>query len=143
MKEKMQVVAVENDMAILRIFEEEETCKTCPLEIICKEDKGEETIRVALNGLQVKPGDIVLITAPKASVTKLSFFMYALPLIMFITSILMFKRFSFSDELSFLYSVVILAIYYLILRFLDKKLAKKFAPKVVKVLEHKLSMSIK
>ncbi len=141
MKEKMQVVAVEKDIAILKIISSEASCESCPMALICKRDESEGTIKASLNGVKVKPGDIVLVKTPKASITKLSFFIYTLPLVIFIISLLIFKKLSFSDELSFLYSLIFLAIYYLILRFLDKKLAKKFAPKVVKVLERGLFIS--
>ncbi|MCD6450422.1 MAG: SoxR reducing system RseC family protein [Thermotogaceae bacterium] len=134
MKEKMMVVTVNNDIAILKKIDNEGSCENCAMALLCKRNEEEATIKASTNQIEVKPGDIVLVKTPRASITKVSFFIYTLPLLIFIASILIFKKCSFSDEASFLYSLIFLGIYYFILKLLDKKLTKKFAPKVVKVL---------
>jgi len=142
MKEKMLVVSLQDEIATLKKVDDESSCEDCPMSVVCKRNEEEATIKAFVNHVEVKPGDIVLVKTPKAFVTKLSFFVYTLPLIIFITTVLIFKKLSFSDEASFLYSMIFLAIYYFILRLVDKKLTSKFTPKIIKVVEKRIFVPI-
>lgn len=131
MNEDMRVVRVENGRAVLEPLELGK-CETCPFNSACGVDPEKSRITVETT-LKLAPGDIVEVKTPKAVATRLSFFVYTLPLLIFITLLVMFKSFGFSDELSFVFSIIPVAVYYVFLRGLDEKLAEKYRPKIVKV----------
>ncbi len=131
MNEDMRVVRVEGDEVVLEPLELGK-CETCPFNSACGVDPEKSRITVKTD-LKLVPGDVVEVKTPKAVATRLSFFVYTLPLLIFITLLVTFKSLGFSDELSFVFSIIPVAIYYVFLRGLDKKLAEKYRPKIVKV----------
>ena len=131
MNEDMRVVKVESDKAILEPLELGK-CETCPFNSACGVDPEKNRI-VVKTSIRLVPGDVVEVKTPKAVATRLSFFVYTLPLLIFITLLVILKSFGFSDEFSFVLSIIPVALYYVFLKGLDKKLAEKYSPKIVKV----------
>ena len=132
MNEMMRVVKVENGEAILEPLELE-GCASCAFNSVCNVDPDKQKVRVSVDGKDVRMGDVVEVKTPKAVATKLSFVVYTVPLLIFISLLVVFKAFGYSDEMSFILSIIPVGIYYVFLRKLDRKIASKYKPKIVAV----------
>lgn len=112
-------------------------CKECS-SIFCKPNEDGDNIVFATDSLGVKPGDRVSISIGGGAVYKASFYLYALPLIILVTSLLTCLELlagSAQKELySFLASMGIAVLYYLGLRlFSAMSNAKPHLPKIIKI----------
>jgi len=134
LKEKMMVVRVENDFVVLK-SEDEESCHACPLHSICKVDPERYTLKVPKEKWDVEEGDTVVIKTPRAPASRIALVLYTIPLLIFVSILVVSKSFGLSDLFSFLFSLLGLAVYYTITRAVDTKLKKKFSPKIVEVLK--------
>ena len=132
MLEKMVVERVEGGVAILKNMEEAK-CDSCPAKSFCRVDPSKNYLRVSSEGLDLNPGDIVVVKTPKAVATRLSFFVYTIPSIIFVLTLVVMKKLNYSDITSFMTSISLIGLYYLFLRRVDKKLKEKFSPKIVEV----------
>jgi positive regulator of sigma E activity len=134
MNEVMRVSKVNGNKVFLEPLSLE-GCSSCPFSATCQVDPSRNKVIVESGGMRLAIGDIVEVRTPKAVATRLSFFVYTIPLLIFISLLVVFKSMGFSDEISFVFSIIPVAFYYVFLRNLDKKLANKYRPKIVKVRE--------
>ncbi len=132
MGELMRVVNLRGNEAVLEPLELE-GCANCIFNSVCNMDPDKQKVRALVEGLDLKIGDIVEVRTPKAVATRLSFVVYTMPLLIFISLLVMFKYFRYSDEISFILSIVPVALYYMFLRKLDQRIAARYKPKVVAV----------
>ena len=134
MKELFKVVEVRNDeIELMKIGGDDlgDGCSGCALSRVCRASDGNRILRLKDERLNVelRKDDIVEIEVPKWMMTKLTFFVYIVPLLIFILSAL-FSYMSFKDEkISFYISVSSLMISALILKILDKPILKRFMVK--------------
>ncbi len=128
----MRVVKVENGSAVLEPLRLD-GCVACPFKESCNVDPDRYTLKVDLEGKKVTPGDVVEVKTPKAVATRLSFVVYTIPLLIFISLLVLFKSQGLSDEMSFVLSIVPVAAYYVFLRKLDERIARRYKPKIVSV----------
>ncbi len=138
----MRVVKVEKKEAVLEPLELE-GCATCVFNNVCNVDPDKQRVRVNLNGENINIGDIVEVKTPKAVATRLSFVVYTIPLLIFISLLVIFKAIGYSDELSFILSITPVGIYYIFLRKLDRKIAAKYRPKIVAIRERESAFKVK
>ena len=126
----MVVKRVEEGKVHLEKVDEDFSCTSCPLKAVC--NRKDASVKVRKPDFEVQPGDEVLVEIPEGLSTKLSFFTYTLPLIVFVSVIVTFKSLGFSDLFSFLMGLLSMGGYYTALKFLDARMASKFSPRVVK-----------
>ncbi len=134
MREKMVVLEVKENEVVLKNTDEG-SCHSCPLHSICKVDPERYTLKVEKGDWDISEGDIVVIKTPRAISSRVSFLLYTIPLLIFISILSILKSLGFSDISSFLFSIGGVGIYYAILKFLDSKLKKRFSPKIVEVIK--------
>ncbi len=132
--EIFRVIKVENNTAYLEKIEKTD-CESCPVKSFCKIEP-KELLKIDVSGININTGDYVKVKTPKAVVTRLSFFVYTVPAILFIITALTMKFMNFSDIVSFIGSVAVMGLYFVMLKFLDSKLKEKFKPVVVEVLKN-------
>lgn len=140
--EMMKVVRVENDEAILEPLELE-GCASCIFNSVCNVDPDKQKIRVSIEGKDIRIGDVVEVKTPRAVATRLSFVVYTIPLLIFISLLVIFKALGYSDELSFVLSIIPVGIYYIFLRKLDKKIASRYKPRIVAIRSRESAFKIK
>ena len=128
----MRVVKIEDGEAVLEPLELE-GCANCAFSGVCNVDPDKQKLRVGVEGKDIRIGDVVEVKTPKAVATKLSFVVYTVPLIIFISLLVIFKALKYSDEMSFVLSIIPVGIYYIFLRKLDRKIASKYRPKIIAV----------
>ena len=138
----MRVVKVEKEEAILEPLKLE-GCATCAFNNICNVDPDKQRVRVSLVGENISVGDIVEVKTPKAVATRISFVVYTVPLLIFISLLVVFKSVGYSDGISFVLSIIPVGIYYVFLRKLDQKIASKYRPKIVAIRENGSAFKVK
>ena len=131
-REMMRVVRIKDDEAVLEPLELE-GCANCAFSSVCNVDPDKQKVVAKIDGKDVRLGDIVEVKTPKAVATKLSFVVYTVPLLIFVTLLVVFKAMGYSDELSFVLSIIPVGIYYAFLRKLDRKIAAKYKPKIISI----------
>lgn len=135
-QEEGYVKKVENGIAIIKIISQT-NCDTCEAKIFCSANNEEEKIAYALDPFGVKPGDRVRIEAKGTKVLKFVFFLYGIPLIIFLVSIfigfVIFKN--YTELYSFLLALFLMAIYFSVFFITRKKLIRKnpdkYYPKII------------
>ncbi|HDM70116.1 MAG TPA: hypothetical protein ENG58_01770 [Thermotogales bacterium] len=134
MKELFKVVEVRNDeIELMKIGGDDldDGCSGCALSRVCRASDGGRILRLKDERLNVelRKDDIVEIEVPKWMMTKLTFFVYIVPLLIFILSALFSYTFFKDEKISFYISVSSLMISALILKILDKPILKRFMVK--------------
>ena len=134
MKELFKVVEVRNDeIELMKIGGDDldDGCSRCALSRVCRASDGGRILRLKDERLNVelRKDDIVEIEVPKWMMTKLTFFVYIVPLLIFILSALFSYTFFKDEKISFYISVSSLMISALILKILDKPILKRFMVK--------------
>jgi sigma-E factor negative regulatory protein RseC len=118
-----------------------DNCDTCSAKIICKPGDSEKKVLKVLDPFGVLPGDIVKISIQGADVLKASFILYGLPLVILIAGIFsglsLFSGNEQQELFSFLFSLGLVAVYYLFVKSLQNKRGKENLPKIVFVKRNK------
>ncbi|MDN5343800.1 SoxR reducing system RseC family protein [Oceanotoga sp. DSM 15011] len=133
MTEMMTVIDMDSNYVYLNTNRAGE-CSECSLHGACNITGTPDLKLRALKNKSVnlKEGDIVLVELPKVSVSKLSFLVYGIPLIIFMAISIILNIIGFSDILSFLIGFSTMLLTYVIIGIYDKKKLKdKYLPKII------------
>jgi sigma-E factor negative regulatory protein RseC len=133
MNELMKVDRVDQKYVYL-LTQRAGSCNTCGLKGACNITGNPDIrIRAKINPeLDLNKDDFVVVKLPKVSVTKMSFLVYGIPLIVFIATTVISSLLGLSDIPSFAigFSVMILA--YIFLGIYDRKYLKdKYLPEIL------------
>lgn len=80
----------------------------------------------------LNPQDEIVLEMPEVPVTKLAFFSYGIPTIVFVLSLFLFSEiFRMADVHSLLLALIPLASSFFLLRWVDRKIKGKYRPKIV------------
>ncbi len=91
-----------------------------------------ERILSVKNTAGAKCGDRVLIEMRDTRVISAAFFVYILPLFIFIAGYFLFSYLGVSEMLSAIFSLIVTGVFFVLLKIYDKKNADKFMPEAVK-----------
>lgn len=133
MREVMSVVEVK-DKYVYLLTQRAGECESCELHGACSVTGGPDLkIRAKKNeGLELKEGDMVVVELPKVSITKMSFIVYGLPLMVFLVFTILFYLLGFGDVKSFLFGLASMAITYVGIAIYDrKKLKDLYFPEII------------
>ena len=129
------VVSVAEGTAHVAVTQSE-SCEDCSAKIICKPKSENEKIIKVEDPLGVKPGDKVRIEVEGGALLSASFFLYGVPLILFLVGIFsgmsIFSNYAAKELYSFLFGIGLITVYYII-NFLKKTSSKPKLPKIVSV----------
>jgi len=102
------------------------SCESCGSMSFCRVKNVVETRAKNETGKTLKPGQHVLVEVPLVSSTKTAFFLYGIPTLALVVSLLLFiEGFGLSQTQGLLYALLVLAGVFLALRFYDKAYAKR------------------
>ena len=130
------VKSVENGIAAVFITSQTE-CEHCEAKLFCSTQNLENKIAQAIDPFGLKPGDKVRIEIEGTNILKYVFFIYGVPLIIFLISIIVgLNIFNELKELyAFILSIISITFYFLIYFVLQKKILlkrkEKYLPKIV------------
>ncbi|BBE30779.1 hypothetical protein OSSY52_09200 [Tepiditoga spiralis] len=133
MREIMSVIEVK-DKYVYLLTQRAGECDSCELHGACSITGGPDLkIRAKRNeNLELKEGDTVVVELPKVSITKMSFVVYGLPLIVFLSFTILFYLLGFGDVKSFLFGLTSMAITYTGIAIYDrKKLKDSYFPEII------------
>lgn len=131
MYKKGVVLSSENGEIKVKIISETEGfCDKCSIRGICNQKEDERIITLKYKK-SITAGSEVLIKLNEGASISLSFLIFILPLMIFISSFLALKNF-FNDGISAAFSIAILVIYFLIFAVFQKSLLSN-----VKIMEIK------
>ncbi len=125
----MVVKEIRGNRVHLVKIEDESSCHSCPLSKICNIE--EPVLKVEKPNFDLREGDEVVVEIPEGISTKLSFFTYTLPLILFMTVIVLAKSSGSTDLTAFLLGLGSMGVYYLALKFLDTRIAFRYSPRII------------
>ncbi|HNT95030.1 MAG TPA: SoxR reducing system RseC family protein [Thermotogota bacterium] len=101
------------------------SCDSCSSLSFCNVKNVVETLAKNASGKTLRPGQHVLVEVPIVSLTKTAFFLYGIPTVALVASLLLFiEGFGMSQTQGLLYALLVLAGVFLALRFYDKAYAK-------------------
>lgn len=96
-------------------------CEHCSAKLICKPKDDKSNVLHLKDSIQVKPGDKVKIAMKGSVLFKASLLLYGVPLMLLVAGIFLgmriFKQDSFNELFSFIFSLSLIAIYFLLLFF--------------------------
>lgn len=108
-------------------------CEECTAKIYCKPNTTYDRTITVIDSIGLKPGDFVFISVRGAKILQTSFLLYGLPIIILISGLLLgFKLFDYQKEFfSTSFSLILIALYYLALKFRLKKINSQFGLRVI------------
>lgn len=134
MTEIMKVDNIDNKYVYL-ITQRAGTCSSCGLKGACNLT-GTPDMRIKAlrkKDLVLSKGDFVLVKLPDVSISKLSFIVYGIPLLVFIFITIIMYQLNFGDIYSFLGGFLSMIFCFLIIGIYDKKhLKDKYLPEILK-----------
>lgn len=138
--EKGIVVTADNGYADIALLGGD-NCGECSAKLFCKPSEGEQKILQVVDSYKTEPGDEVSISVSGSSIFKVSFFLYGLPLIIIIASVIAgveyFKETTQPELYSFLVSICFITVYYILFLFIGKKRNNNnLMPKITSVIRH-------
>ena len=137
MRELMNVKEVK-DGYVYMLTQRKVTCESCAMSGACSIMGSPDTKVKAKNidKLDLKEGDYVVVELPNVSVTKLSFLVYGIPLIVFIVFTVLFYYLNFGDYVSFLLGLAATALSFVFMGYLDRhKFQDKYLPVILEKYE--------
>jgi len=133
MKERAEVIKISGKTAVVKIDRKSE-CSSCGM---CGFKGKNNFVKLrAKNTADAKAGDIVIIEIENDNRLAASFIVYILPLI-FVAAGLIAGYFTGSEIWMFIICLLMLAIGYIIIAAIDKKLSEKkgFCPEIVQIIQ--------
>lgn len=110
----------EGDLVLLKKLRPD-ACNHCQGKVLCGVNSNFTFKAVNRSSSALQKGDFVEYLLPEVSVIKLSFLVYSVPLISFLTAVLLFQWFIKGEEiLSVLFGLVVMVITFLIIGRIDK-----------------------
>lgn len=130
-----KVCEIKNNLAKVEIIPLQ-SCRECPMEKLCLKVDEKRYIE-AINKINVQIGDKVKLYLPNKKFISNSFLIFLFPLIMLVIGAWLGDSIFNSQTLSIILGVSFLLITFFILRFVDKKLAKRkfFFPEIIEILK--------
>lgn len=129
-KEAVEVVEVREDKVKIK-FIKKETCSCCKLSHIC--GMGEEKLVIDACGFTLKAGDKIEVGIEEKKTLIAGIIMFLAPGALFVLSLIIFKR--QGEVLSFFLALLMLCIYYGVMKILLKGQSKKFHLKILKIIQ--------
>ncbi|MEW6196550.1 MAG: SoxR reducing system RseC family protein [Bacteroidota bacterium] len=134
------VFASANGIAEVSI-QQNDNCEECSAKIICKPQKDNLNIVRVIDPFGVAIGDKVRIEIHGKSLLKASFNLYGLPLILLLVGIFsgsfIFSDINYKELFSFLFGLLLIAIYFVMTISANKNLHNHNLPKIVFVKRNK------
>lgn len=108
-------------------------CEECSAKLYCKPTADKERTVTVEDPFGLKAGDFVVVSVSGNKIFQTSFVLYGLPLLILIFGLFLgMKLFDSQTEVfSTLFSFLLLAIYYLVIKFLFKKINPPFCLKII------------
>lgn len=134
----MKVVKLIDENTVELEFSRSSFCNHCASRESCNLLESSKNLIVKAfkpKELELKIGDMVVVEHEDFSVSKLSFLVYGIPLIVFISALTVSTVVFKSETYGFLGGIVALLLSFLGLRGYDKKFARKFRPTVIEKYE--------
>ena len=128
-KEIVSVVDTLNDKVKVK-FIKKEMCSHCKLSDIC--GMGKEVLTLEDNQLSLKAGDNIEIGIEEKKTLLASFIMFFIPALLFVSSLVFLKN--YGEALSFSLAILILCIYYVVVKLILRKKGKEFNLKILRKL---------
>jgi sigma-E factor negative regulatory protein RseC len=133
-KEIMDVIDIDDEYIYLKTLRTE-ACNSCSVRSGCYILGGSNELKLKakrIENIDFQIGDKVIVELPNVPVVKLSFLAYGLPLITFLTIVIILYLLNFSDLMSFLIGLAGTCITYLFVKFYDnKKIQNKYLPTII------------
>lgn len=145
MREIMDVIDID-DKYIYLLTTRSKECATCSMNGGCNILGGSNELKVRAkktNDTKFEKGDKVLVELPNVPIAKLSFLAYGIPLIVFISIVVLFSFLNFSDIISFSLGIIGLISTYFFINLYDKKRLKdKYLPTIISKVQKKVDFNI-
>jgi len=110
-------------------------CESCSSKGSCSVIPGDNKIKIKAkneNNMSLKPGDCVSVKLPEFSISKVSFIVYGIPLLVFIVLTVLMYIAGVPDVYSFLSGLAGMAGAYIIISVADRKIFKdKYLPEII------------
>ncbi|MCP5465493.1 MAG: SoxR reducing system RseC family protein [Thermotogae bacterium] len=110
-------------------------CESCSSQGSCSVIPGDNKIKIKAkneNNMSLKPGDCVSVKLPEFSISKVSFIVYGIPLLVFIALTVIMYIAGVPDVYSFLSGLAGMAVAYIIISVADRKIFKdKYLPEII------------
>jgi sigma-E factor negative regulatory protein RseC len=113
-------------------------CGSCPSKNNCYTSKtGDAIMEIEAKSKidDLNAGDYVLIEIPNVSPTKISFLLYGIPLIIFISLLLILSSIGVSEGYAAIFSLIPMVGFYIGLNIFDRKNREKLKPVIVEKVE--------
>lgn len=130
----MKVIKLVDKNTVELKFSRSSFCNHCVSKSSCNLLESSKNLVVkALNprGLALKVGDTVVVEHKDFSVSKLSFLVYGIPLIVFISFLTLFTILLKSELYGFIGGIIALIISFFALKIYDKKFGKRYKPVII------------
>lgn len=123
----------ENETRIAIVERERTTaCGHCPSASICGVPRKLEMRVEVPDQMVLNPQDEVVLDMPEVPVTKLAFFSYGIPTMVFVLALFLFSEvFQMADVHALLLALIPLGSSFLLLRWVDRQIKGKYRPKIV------------
>jgi sigma-E factor negative regulatory protein RseC len=117
------------------LLSENESCSECTAKIFCRTDDNKQRVLIVKDDIGVSAGSHVLISVSSSQLLKMSFLLYGIPLLLFMTAIIggTFLFDQDSEIYSALLAVGSLAAWYFIFSSSEKKKSRTFSRIVSKI----------
>jgi positive regulator of sigma E activity len=122
---KGTVIKVETGSVLVSITSEA-ACSGCHAESICNLAGREEKIIDVKGNYSVSPGDKVVVLLKQAAGYKAVIISYLIPVLLLIGTLILFGNLPVNEIISGLGSILLLALYFLLLYFFRKKINSSF-----------------
>jgi sigma-E factor negative regulatory protein RseC len=121
------IVEETNKQSLIVSIVKQSACSMCHAKEVCTSiDQSDQRIEINHFDPDLKPGDRVVLKMQKSMGPMAVFLAYGLPFIVFFVGLIVIFQFTKSEAFSGLGSLLILVIYYLVLRLFHKKIQSTF-----------------
>ncbi len=132
--EKGVVVSVSKEIAEIEISRSD-NCHNCSAHLFCNPSKNNSKILKAVNTFGALLGDEVKIEIEEKAVLTASFQMYGVPILLLLIGVLLgnfiFSEYTLTEFYAFLFSIALIAIYYIVSFTIGKSAKKETLPKII------------
>ena len=128
-KETVEVVKVTGEQAIIK-FEKRKSCDCCRASGFC--NKGKEQMKISTCGFSLQAGNRVEVEIGEKKTLQAGSLLFFLPALLFIVNLALFRQ--RGELVSFFLAFLSVCLYYVVVKVLMRKLAKRFAITIVRKL---------
>lgn len=111
-----------------------QACSSCGSKNSCSVSQGDKivTIQALRNDIEVEPGDTVEIETGKLSATRVAMIVYGIPLVVFLTVLIVINTFLKSEGLAVGLAFASVAVVYGIISIYDRRNRQKLMPRIIR-----------